>query len=431
MPRFLCPKCKKMLEFQDQQRGSIITCSCGSKMRVPASKSSPVQPAKGGAAPPVSSRTHPQGSGAAGTSANGPKAPPKDVKVPPPKGKAKPTLDQEEEQDRDQEDLFTEEPATAGKKKRTLDPEDEEDQEEEVEAEKTAKPGKKKRKKKAKVSTTTGVVSGVGGLVALGLFLLIISGRWVNWIKEPLQKYLEDQGLPVPLAIGVTAVVILLPFGLYLLFTIKSSILGAMPNTVDFRSIQPSDFKKLDKAQLEELTVAFQDLGFSHLTDYTVEPDIELNNEGFARLLVHPKEHCFAEINQAFDSDGSPLAMHCYLVSVLEDDWSVAITDRTPTKENYLLRLPRAIWRSLPDESPKALFQALLKLRKKMVQDLEVDVLKEDTAKAYFQREKGLTRERKKVVRGRWAPGILLEFWLFDRNPKLDWMGKYRSRKSR
>ena len=60
-----------------------------------------------------------------------------------------------------------------------------------------------------------------------------------------------------------------------------------------------------------------------------------------------------------------------------------------------------------------------------MQDDLRLDLKKDNTAKAYFAREKSNTRARKQAVARRWALGIQIGFWLFDRNPKRQWLGEY------
>ena len=112
-------------------------------------------------------------------------------------------------------------------------------------------------------------------------------------------------------------------------------------------------FPDLDEDRLAEYTEAFEALGFRRLKDYTTRTDLDNGITGFARLLVHPREHCFAEVNQAFLSGATAAPMRCMLVSRLEDGWSVTVSDRQPSKELYLMRRPRAVWRSLPREEPQ------------------------------------------------------------------------------
>jgi hypothetical protein len=278
---------------------------------------------------------------------------------------------------------------------------------------------------KGGMSKVTGIFGGLGALLLLVAFLIFISGKWVNWIMDPLQKLLERQGIPPVVAIGATAVILLGAVGLVLAFLTKSSVVGAMPNDVDFRDTSPAKHADLDAKKLEEYTAAFEALGFRQVTDYTVVTDTGGGGRGFARLLFHPEKHCFAEVNQAFRSSGDAIPMRCSLLSLLEDGWSVATGDRQPTKEYYLIRRPRAVWRSLPGRDPQALFKGHLEFRDRVASELRVQVEQDGRAQAYFQRESAATRERKQRVGRRNAVMMALELWLFDRYPKSEWLGDY------
>jgi hypothetical protein len=273
-----------------------------------------------------------------------------------------------------------------------------------------------------------GILGGIGALLVLAVFILVISGKWVDLIWHPLQRTLEEQDIPPLLAIGLTAVIFLVPMSLLSASNTRTTILGAMPDELDFRTARAADFPGLDTEGLEEYTQALEGLGFRQLTDYT--PLTELANfpRGFGRLFVHPEEHCFAEINQAFAS-GQRVPLRCCVMSFLDDGWSVATTDRVATKHNYLMRRPRAAWRSLPGERPAGLVKAHLKLRRQMTADLGVEVVEEGTAGAYFEREREANRQRKQAVRQRSGLGILLDHWLFDRNPKTEWLGEYAGKR--
>jgi hypothetical protein len=275
------------------------------------------------------------------------------------------------------------------------------------------------------MSKVKGVFGGLGALLLLVAFLIFISGRWVRWIMDPLQKYLEEQGIPPIVSIGATAVILLGVVGLVLAFWTKSSVVGAMPNDVDFRDTTPDKHPDLDAKKLEEYTAAFEGLGFRQATDYTVVTDTGGGGRGFARLFFHPEKHCFAEVNQAFRSSGDGTLMRCHVVSLLEDGWSVATGDRQPTKEYYQMRRPRAVWRNLPGRDPAALFKGHLELRDRVGKELRAKVEEDGRPQAYFQRESAAARERKQLVGRRNAVALAIEMWLFDRYPKSEWMGDY------
>jgi hypothetical protein len=277
----------------------------------------------------------------------------------------------------------------------------------------------------------TGILSGLGGLVLLIVLILFLSGKWVDLIAEPLQRFLEARGIPPLAAIAATGVLLLIPLGLFWAALTKSTVLGAIPEEVDFRTVQAEDFPNLDHEKLAEATAALERLGFRRLTDYTPVTDQTSGVRGFARLFYHEEKRCFAEVNQAFKSSGDPTLFRLNIMSLLGKDWSIATGNRRPTKELYQLRRPRAVWKSLPDEGPERLLRAHLDLRGKMTAALGVQALSDGSAAAYFRHEKAAARERKDLVRRRSAIRIALELWLFERYPKLEWLGDYAKKARR
>lgn len=404
MPRLTCPGCKTTTPFDEDQRGQIVSCAeCRKKLRIPAKSTIPAA-AQAQAKP--SART-----GALGRETRSRTKPPPPANDDVPEMEVAP-LDEEEASKK-----AVEEPAPATRKKPAAALVADEDEDE--------KPKKKKKKKRRRVSTTTGVVSGLGGLVFLGVLILIVSGRWMELVWDPLQRYLESQGIHPIVAISVTGVIMAIPATLLYVSLMKSSVLEAMPEDLEFRTATLEKFRDLDEAKLDKLSSKIEKLGFTRLTDYTVKADIDLPSKGFARLFVHEEEHVFAEINQAFLDSGGATPMRCTFVSFLEDGWSVSVTDRVPSKESYLMRRPQAVWRSLPSEAPSKLFEEVLDLRAEMEKELDIAPLTDDTADAYFDHERHANLERKDVVRARWALGIAIELWLFERSPKREWLGDF------
>jgi hypothetical protein len=246
----------------------------------------------------------------------------------------------------------------------------------------------------------------------------------VTLLGDTFRQFLERQGIPPAVATAAAAVVLLIPLGLFLAFLTKSGVVGAMPDEVDFRETTPGAFPELDARRLEGYTAAFEALGFRQVTDYTVVMNLDNGVTGFARLFFHDAHRCFAEVNQGF-RHGSPVPMRCQIVSFLEEGWSVATGDRQTTKEFYLLRRPRAVWRSLPDREPAALMEGHRTLRDRVAGELALEVCADGSAQAYFRREAENTRLRKDLVRRRNAVALCAELWLFDKNPKSEWLGDY------
>src|SRR5262249_21724059 len=295
MPRFACPQCKTILSVEEEQRGTIVECSCGKRMKAPEAKAAapsaaaaPASPARAGAArPPVAEDAR--------------------------RARPRPDDDDGRREERD--------------RRRRRDETDEDD-DASYDEEDTGT-AKERRKSNAVV----GVISGIGGLLVIAVFILIITGKWVDLVWEPLQRFLEQQGIHPILAVCVTGGILLIPIGLFAMNTAKSALLDNIPNELEFVPTSPAKFENLDRRHLESYTEAFRAAGFTHLMDYSVQTDIEWSAKGFARLFVNPREHVFAEVNQVFMPGGAGAPMRCNILSHLEDGWSLQASNRTMAKE--------------------------------------------------------------------------------------------------
>jgi hypothetical protein len=420
------------LSAPEEKRGSVVHCpDCGRKVGVPSVKAPASAPP-----PPKDTRPAP----AWGAPAKPPaKTPPKAPPAPPaPPARTSPdepfpeeaspdevapdedtlhdeslSQDPPEEEASDEETLIDELPPP--KRKRPADAADDDV---------PAKPKRKKRRRKKKTRVVVGVLSTIGGLLFLAVIILILSGKWVDAVWPWLQRLLQDVGVPPWLAATITAVVLLVPGTLWYIASVKSGILDAMPDDIEFEDADAGEFEQLDRKRLQRWTDELEELGFEQLRDYTVVTELEYFPKGFARLFVHPQHHCFAEINQGFFPDGEPVPMRLSLASFLDDDWAVGATNRAAEKENWLMRRPQAAWLSVAGCKEAAeLLEHHRKFRKEIMKERGLGLLEKLSAKTYFRREEAANRERKEVVRGRWALGIIIEFWLFDHKPKTEWRG--------
>jgi hypothetical protein len=451
MPRFACPICKHIISASEEQRGTIVACAgCDKKIRVPKGKSAAASEAVASTSPsarPASSleadvvdqRDEPRKAPLKNRredereESDAPRKDPPSLKKrleeeedEPRPSKKQPALDLDgdapwpgKKRSPDDED----EDAAPRRKRARADDDDDAPRRSRLEDDEAA-PGHKQGQGGLLVSIS-GIVGSLGALLFLALFILIISGRGPRWLMEFIQEKLEANGIPPLVAIGVTAAVFLIPVGLWVLVSLKGTILGAMPDELDFRPAVQSKFPDLDTDELDRLTEAFEALGFEQVMDYTVRTEIEVFPKGFGRLLVNQEEGCYAEINQVFTPAGVAVPLRCMIATHMDDGWSLTTTNRAPSKEGYLMRRPRAPWRSLPEEDPEDLLTHHRKMRKKMLKALDIEPVKELSCSAYFAREKVANRERKDAVRGRWSAGILIEFFFFASNPKYEWLGAY------
>lgn len=284
---------------------------------------------------------------------------------------------------------------------------------------------KGEEKSQGKIASLLG---SLGALLFLAVIVLVVTGWWKTLLWQPLSRWLEQQGIPGPLAYLLVLVVLALPLAFVVLRWIKGSMLAGVPLRVEFQPIQPEEVPKLSKKQLKQYTEDFQALGFTHLLDYQVKTEKQSNAKGFGRLLAHPGHHCFAEINQVVRPDGPGAPMRCMIISWLEDGWSLGIGDREPNPYSYIMRRPKALWISQPEDAPADLLKAHLKRRGKMAKDLGVAVLDAMTAQDYFTYEQKATAERHQAMKRKNIVMALLEIWLFPKNPKYEWLGKYARR---
>jgi hypothetical protein len=376
MPRFSCPHCHQILTAPDEQRGTILACNhCGRRIKVPARK-----PAAA-AAPGKREQSEFPALGKKSSPANGG-----------PVKRGTPSTH------------VAEEAEPKGESGRTSE-------------------RKRKKKKMAKPGSAAGVLGLIGTVATLAVLGLVLSGRWVPLVWEPLQKFLQDQGIPPLPAIIATGLVLLIPLSLWQGLSTKSAVLQNIAVELEFLPATVDQYKALDTQALERWTKEFTALGFTHLMDYRVDTEIENYARGFARLFVHPEQHCFGEINQGFASGGQASPMGCNLSSYLEDGWSFSTGNRRPSSTLYLLRRPKGLWVSRPDEPPEELLRVHLKRRKKIADDLGLEILTDTTAESYFDHERQAALDRKAAVQGRSFIRVSLDLWLFDRNPKFEWMG--------
>jgi hypothetical protein len=284
------------------------------------------------------------------------------------------------------------------------------------------------RVKKASSSQAATILGGLGAVVALAVFVLIISGRWVTLIWEPLQKVLERQGVHPLLAIVVTGLVFLIPISIWIGMSTKSAVVRNVPERLNFLPADVTKFPERDAEQLDRLTQELEALGFQQLMDYRVKTELDTGVTGFGRLFAHPGEHAFAEINQGFKPGGDPAPMGWAITSLLEDGWSFSTNSRKPSTAYYLIRRPKGLWVSRPEQEPPELWETHRKRREKIADDLGVQVLTDDTAEAYFENERRAAVERKKAVQRRSFIQVALDKWLFDKSPKYEWMGSYQAK---
>lgn len=168
---------------------------------------------------------------------------------------------------------------------------------------------------------------------------------------------------------------------------------------VRYISLASENWESSDLFDLSRYTSQLKQLGFVRLTDYTISPQSAKqpacyqSHGSISRLFVNSEEYCFAEVVKF----GAAPAF-CSIVSLLEDNWSVVVTDAVPTvivaAESYAyFRLPKLIRKGVECESVDHLLQSHLTLRAQMSTTLDIASLKQTDVDNYFSHESDVRAE--------------------------------------
>jgi hypothetical protein len=210
----------------------------------------------------------------------------------------------------------------------------------------------------------------------------------------------------------------------------KRRILKNLPTTYSFPPVSPGQFPALDSAALDRYTREFEALGFTRLLDLSLVADSPIHPGNFCRLMVHSRNHCFAEITQFFPQRKAPLPLKCSIQSYLQEGWTVAFSDRKPQAASSLLRRPKAIAVSMPEASPSDLLASFLRMRDQVCIDLGISPLKDDTLEAYMAKVQRTACEMRDAVQQRNSAFGLSQvyyrrFSLMKTRPEYVWLGDY------
>lgn len=214
------------------------------------------------------------------------------------------------------------------------------------------------------------------------------------------------------------------------IFGTKQRVLRNMATSYSFPPATPSQFPKLDTAELERYTSEFASLGFVQLADISLVSNSSKAIPNFGRIFVHTRHHCFAEVSQIFPRWKPPMALRCSIQSCLQDGWTVSFSNRKPLAASSLLRWKKAIGVSMPNVRPYELLQGFLQMREQVCQDLGVSVVKDDTIDAYFAKlQRNAADAREAVQQKNFATGIpefyYRKFALLKTEREYVWLGDY------
>lgn len=212
--------------------------------------------------------------------------------------------------------------------------------------------------------------------------------------------------------------------------TVKGRVVKNLPTSYSFPSATPAQFPLLDSAALDRYTRDLEFMGFSKLLDFSLVADTPNHAPNFVRLMVHTRNHCFAEISQFFPKRTLSVPVKGAFQSCLQDGWTLSFTDRKPQAASSLLRRPKAISVSMPEASLSDLLQAFLKMREQVCLDLSISPLKDDTLEGYISKTQRSAGEMREAVQQKnFAVGLSQVYGrrlsLLKARPEYVWLGNY------
>jgi hypothetical protein len=251
-------------------------------------------------------------------------------------------------------------------------------------------------------------------VLGLMLFLYLLAGN--GWKLTNL--------LSLPDLMGLTIVVALMLFPLlWFLGNIKTQMLQALPNETRFKAAEITEYPQLDLFWLKEETKDLESLGFVQLMDYKVEP-----GNGFARTFSHPQHNCFAEIGQLFTDTKDQPEKYSYMYSSLTQDWDLTTINRQVHRLDataYIGQHTKAVRKYHPEVYLDELLEQHLSLRKQMLNDLRINVVRDISWSGYINLGQQATIYRKTIMRRKKLLLAMLEATLFEIKPKSEWLGNY------
>lgn len=258
-------------------------------------------------------------------------------------------------------------------------------------------------------------------LVTLGCFLLwkTIWGLVGSHVSQFLFFWLSALHVfPRPV---IYLAISLLPLAVTYEVIAKLVIVSSIPDKVVYEPVQLETIPQINLPALDHYTDSLKLLGFRPLLDYQL---VE-SSTGAARVFSHPELHCFVEVSQFVGR----LPMGCVFASALDRGWTLSTTDRQLSSLGAVwyafLRRPRGLLVCRPEFSAEQLLQSHLELRQQMLADLNVQVLPDTTAQAFFeQTQKGRTQSKQTLWRRSVLVGMF-EMLLFTLKPKTEWLGEY------
>ena len=274
---------------------------------------------------------------------------------------------------------------------------------------------------------------------------IIASGSKGEWKEIGKAEYQEKRShfgrsrqfaSPFPIAVWIILLVAGLArfsfvIDLLRIFGLKKRLATNIASSYSIPPAVPEQFPALDRSALQKYTDELEHLGFTRLGDFSLVPSGKaLQIPVFLRLFTHARHQCFAEIGQVFPRGQSAQKFGCAIMSGMEDEWKITVSDRKPQAAGVFIRLPRSLSRSFPGLSLGELVRSFLEFRSQVALDLGIKSLPNATLEEYVVQQQKSAIERQKAVKNRSVTLGLARYYkrllTFGRpKPMYEWLGEY------
>jgi hypothetical protein len=212
---------------------------------------------------------------------------------------------------------------------------------------------------------------------------------------------------------------------------VRKALVAVLPTEIQFESIDPAELPGLNKDQLAQWTTDLEHLGFAWLRDYTGVWPGKPARSGFARLLLHRQERCFAEIIATAQGmeKGAPLGVA--INSYLDNDWDLGTSNLALKRGDHFVQLPKVLRMRYPDAAPAELLRRHLVRRKEMLDGLHLNILFDLSVENYFARATKRMAERRESLQHRQPLDELPTADLLAAQRSYEWLGAFPKERQR
>lgn len=233
----------------------------------------------------------------------------------------------------------------------------------------------------------------------------------------------------IAMALGFSILAIILFCGKVKSQTVNSAVIPEMiAASID-------EYPRLDHTSLENYTQTLESMDFNYLGDIGLGGEQGKNNPAMARVFWHSKHNCFAEVAQNFSGTdpAKDVGMRCTFGSLLDKPWLLATSNMAEGNNGFshMMRRPKSLWQNFPeygstdiDDVQESLYKHL-ELRQAISSTLNIEAQTDLTLESFIHHEEDEGVQRRIVLEKKRILLALIEAYLFELNPKTEWLGDY------